>query len=43
MDVKSKNKEGSRKVDNLAKIFTLAVLALLAFGISTTSQRLNAE
>jgi len=42
MSSTSESKQTSGTMGKLVKIFTLGIVALLAFGISTTSQRLNA-
>jgi len=42
MDAKSENNEAPGMMGNPVKILVLGIMALLAFGISISSQRLNA-
>ncbi len=39
---KIEDKKNSTGINNTAKVFAVSVLALLALGVFTTSQRLNA-
>ncbi|WPO81022.1 hypothetical protein SD427_09640 [Chryseobacterium sp. JJR-5R] len=42
MNAKTENKEASGMMRNPVKILVLGIVALLAFGISISSQKLNA-